>query len=91
MKHTPGPWKWYWRKEDGEANCGVFSEKNPGQAYAVARCPRYQKKEQWEVDARLIAAAPDLLAALKWYVTGKGKPDLDGSIGRAAISKARGD
>lgn len=63
--HTPGPWTWYWRVEDEEANCGVFWEQRSGMAYAVARCPRYQTKEKWEADARLISAAPDLLEALK--------------------------
>jgi hypothetical protein len=64
-KHTPGPWQWYWRYEQGEANCGVFWEQHEGMAHSVARCPRYQKKAQWEADGRLIAAAPDLLAALR--------------------------
>jgi hypothetical protein len=29
----------------------------------------------------------ELVAALEWFVTGKGKPDLDGSIGRALLAK----
>lgn len=53
-----------WHNENGEAYCGVYYEKRPGQAYSVCRGPRYQVKEQWEADARLISAAPDLLAAL---------------------------
>lgn len=67
--HTPGPWKWYWREEDGKANCGVFWEKLPGHAYAVARAPQYEKWAQWEANARLIAAAPDLLALAKQYAS----------------------
>lgn len=61
-KHTPGPWEWYWRVEEGEASCGVFWEKHPGHVYSVCRAPRYQTKEQWKEDASLIAAAPDLFA-----------------------------
>lgn len=61
--YTPSPWKWYWRETDGEADCGVFSETMPGQAYSVCRAPRYQTEERWEADARLIAAAPDMLEA----------------------------
>lgn len=66
--HTPGPWKYYWREDEnykGQADCGVYSEVRKGHAYSVCRAPRHQSKEQWEADARLIAAAPDLLAALK--------------------------
>ena len=65
VEHTPGPWKWDWRAENGIAHCGVFSEPNVGQAYAIARCPRYEARIQWEANARLIAAAPELLDALR--------------------------
>ena len=61
-QHTPGPWVWYWRNEDGEANCGVFWHER--MAYSVCRAPRYETQEQWEANARLIAAAPDLLETL---------------------------
>lgn len=65
LQSTPKPWKHYWRvDEEGHADCGVFSEARKGQAVSVCRAPRYQTKEQWEVDAPLISAAPDLLEAL---------------------------
>lgn len=63
-KFTAGPWKYSWRQVDGEADCGVFAEPHEGQAYSVCRAPLYQTEEQWDADARLIAAAPELLAAL---------------------------
>ena len=59
--YTPGPWYWYWRQSDGETDCGVYSEKHQGHAYSVCRAPRYQTEDQWAADARLIAAAPELL------------------------------
>lgn len=61
--HTPGPWKWYWKIDPitKETDCGIFSESRIGMAYSVARCPRYQNKERWEEDAKLIAMAPTLL------------------------------
>jgi hypothetical protein len=66
MSHTPGPWKWHWGLGHNlEADCGVFHEPIEGQAYSVCRCPRYQSQLQWEADARLMAAAPELLAACK--------------------------
>lgn len=90
-EHTPGPWGWYWRHEDGEAICGVFSETRPGMAYSVCRAPRYQTKEQWEADARLIAAAPELLEALKETVCALevcGKDFRATEVARAVIAKA---
>jgi hypothetical protein len=41
-------WKWYWRKGREEADCGIYAEEHLGQAYAVARCPRYMSEQQWE-------------------------------------------
>ena len=50
--------KWYWRTDDdGKPDCGILYERFPGHAYAVARCPQYQTKEQWELDARRLVAA----------------------------------
>jgi hypothetical protein len=52
MSHTPGPWAVEWSEEEG--NDGVTIESPDGPvAFRVL-----------EVDARLIAAAPELLAAL---------------------------
>lgn len=65
IQPTQGLWKWHWRFENGEANGSVYAEPREGHAYAVAICPRYQTKEQWEADAPVIAAAKEMLAALK--------------------------
>ena len=59
-EHTPGPWKFYWRLEDGKANCGVFVEQHPGQALSICRAPQYERREQWEANARLIASSPKM-------------------------------
>ena len=91
LPHEPGPWQWYWRKgENGEADCGVFHERAPGQAWAVCRAPRYQTREQWEADGLLISAAPDLADALEAMVwtfekLGNGKAITQA---RAALAKA---
>lgn len=47
-------WKWYWRKEDNEADCGIYVETRIGHAYAIARCPRYVSKDDWEAIAKHI-------------------------------------
>jgi hypothetical protein len=52
MTHTPGPWAVEWSEEEGNDGVTVESPDGPV-AFRVL-----------EVDARLIAAAPDLLAAL---------------------------
>lgn len=101
LQHTPGPWEWDWRYDTdrAEADCGVFTQGRSiglGHAYAVARCPRYQKKERWEADGRLIAAAPDLLEACQAFIerfdSGQGRcanTDYVAGLMRAAIAKAK--
>ena len=52
---TKGVWVSYWRVTDEKPDCGIFAEPREGQAYSVCRCPRYQKKKQWQDDSELIA------------------------------------
>ena len=47
-------WKWHWRKDGDEADCGIFAETRIGHGYAVARCPRYLTKDQWTAIATRI-------------------------------------
>src|SRR3990172_6978661 len=63
-RHMSEPWQWYWRTENNEADCGIFHEQTPGHAYAVARCPRYQSKEQWGADAGRIVACVNACAGI---------------------------
>lgn len=62
-KHTPGPWT--------AGNVGVIWAPDENRRLIVARVGAFQDREvlhfsrkRWTADARLIAAAPDLLAAL---------------------------
>ena len=65
MSHTPEPWKWYWRTDDeGNADCGIYSEVREGLAYSVCRAPRYQTREKWETDSRRITACVNACAGL---------------------------
>jgi len=71
LSHTPGPWDWYWkvRRDDGviEADCGVVASpyNDMRNIRSICRAPRYETKEQWEANARLISAAPKLLFILE--------------------------
>jgi len=88
-QHTPGPW---WTTPSGIRDRGGYIahtkdvQRYPGQderyAFEVA---------QREADKRLIAAAPDLLAALQFVMSAHGE-QLDAAFAQAqeAIAKATG-
>ena len=82
-KHTPGPWTatgvWTSASDDG------WSIEAPG--VEVAFLYRLPRRSNPEADARLVAAAPELLAALKLIVHHFGDPL---KVARAAIAKAEG-
>lgn len=60
-----GDWTSYWRKTDGEADCGVVASKREGQAYSVCRAPRYMEKEDWKrIGAHIVAANPSTILKL---------------------------
>jgi hypothetical protein len=58
-KHTPGPWK----TADNECGNYVFA---PNHAPQICILPAFSPDNK--ANAALIAAAPDLLAALKWAI-----------------------
>lgn len=85
MSHTPGPWS--------------TSPSEPGQVIVPSRPKAHQvladvygDEEQAEIDALLMAAAPDLLAAcerlLRWASWPHAEEDI--AAARAAIAKAKG-
>lgn len=97
--HTPGPWK------ITDSGTGVFSSNKPlGQNGIIAICDAVARtREENEANARLIAAAPDLLkeleAAVTWIEQIESYEIFDPSAPskhellpqlRAAIAKARG-
>ena len=86
--HTPGPWAanearvYSTVKEEwsGTLNCQV-------PAYVAST-----GGPDWQVNARLIAAAPDMLAALQACLLRDDVADCElGEMVRAAIAKAAGD
>jgi hypothetical protein len=85
--HTPGPWRDY-------GHTGYVY----GPDVVVCRCGDYSDKEllpfnkdRWAADARLIAAAPDLLAALQAMLKRYGiHSNGDIKIAADAVAKATG-
>lgn len=87
-KHTPGPWNY------SPAVAAIFGP--PGNAPQICNIPAFSG-EEGHANARLIAAAPELLAALKLFVAqyqGDGHDDRElrpeMAAARAAIAKATG-
>lgn len=92
-KHTPGPWDYFVGNANGR---GLIRIEGEGTGEHIASMPRGAVSES---NARLIAAAPDLLAALEdlvGYAAAEiGIPPNEAVGGafkqaRAAIAKARG-
>jgi hypothetical protein len=90
--HTPGPWEVRW-------GCNVFATRlDTGHEGVVASCGGHSSntvdcRPENTANARLIAAAPDLLAVLERYVEADSGPELEDSLhvdAVAAIAKARG-
>lgn len=94
--HTPGPWVYRQTADTFQTGRPVFGvgPKRNGAVWFVA-------EQIYEEDARLIAAAPDLLAALEGMLKGpaSGLPaaeydairNAQYAAARAAIAKARGE
>ena len=97
MSHTPGPWfvsmKPDW-DEDGWMGVGVYD--CDGGVFAVVDDePETIARPFCEADARLIAAAPEMLEALERLVEAAVpqmvEPDLALEFARTVVQKARGE
>ena len=82
-KHTPGPWRvvdsWNDHMVEGQNGEEIIWQDGPHDTPTIN-----------EANARLIAAAPDLLAALEYAI--KQVPELETVPGiAAAIAKAKGE
>lgn len=94
-EQTPGPW--CFEAENGRAHPRVYGADNS--LVAEVGNANLMRWEAWDHDARLIAAAPEMLAALQQMLTDPpatlDEPDPDHEvitkmreIARAAIAKA---
>ena len=85
-KHTPGPWRW-----DGKY-CGDIVDAD---GYSVAGIMELEEVAETDSNARLIAAAPDLLAACVEFVRkvedGDARSTRSYAQMKAAIAKVVGD
>jgi hypothetical protein len=91
--HTPGPWEIKLHPDDGYRY--ISGPKHIGLAQVVW-CMSYEERSPvCEANARLIAAAPELLEALenllKVHEGEGGTQRHAGDIARAAIEKAKGE
>ena len=100
-RHTPGPWAVKGKAPgpvvyaEGRREHICVVQHDLDQPYQMAK----ETYAQAEADARVIAAAPDMLAACEevaeiiHHRAGTGDPDLHraNEILRAAIAKAKGD
>jgi hypothetical protein len=90
-KHTPGPWH---RVKHGDNESEVYDingKSKDGVMTMLAEVHHdWQEWEEFEANARLIAAAPDMLEALKKARTCMSIPDCVMELIVAAIRKAEG-
>jgi len=89
MAHTPGPW---YAKRIGRSTFWTVTLDPEDDHGDIANLLRKLGSVDNEADARLIAAAPDLLEALRPFAESpyKGTTQQDVDRARAAIAKARG-
>ena len=93
-KHTPGPWNSR-IKSERTWNVGVYDAQGNEVAHVSVKSALTAHRR--DADARLIAAAPDLLSALQQIeclddsVIGVNRIEYARNIARAAIAKATGE
>ena len=105
-QHTPGPWTFSQSTEYGDkrfyiaqADGAPYTPHYSDVATLIAETVNDERKSIQEANARLIAAAPDLLEALQDIVKSLVDQDDEGMIehaqqmiiARAAIAKATGE
>ena len=98
-KHTPGPWEAHY-PEGSNGYWYIEPDSRPNGTGRIATAYHADTPEQVASNARLIAAAPDLLVALEELYTHHAYKDpeaqkaLDTPVmakARAAIAKAKGE
>lgn len=94
LKHTPGPWEWEGSNDQGWAmkiSAPQTDANKHGTGWVCDVHQQFTSPSNGEANARLIAAAPDMLAALLDLVTNDMYVDVHHSLRdkiKAAIDKA---
>lgn len=97
IKHTPGPWHWEKAQtkqhlQNSKGSCfAQISMPNPDRVRESLIQYRLEMQAQYKADAALIAAAPDLLKALKHLVDMFHPEHFGCTEAIAAIKKAEGE
>lgn len=94
-QHTPGPWHFVEgdATEDHHVGGGIISGTPPAFVDGVVLATIWRELPAYAANARLIASAPELLAALESivdHIANAGMPKVLTAPARAAIAKARG-
>ena len=89
-KHTPGPWKVGQYLGSPSSYCVHMDAGDKGRGIDVVEAVAGTSAEERLANARLIAAAPDLLLALLQMIDGYKIPSVRNQA-RAAIAKAIGE
>jgi DUF1680 family protein len=90
-KHTPGPWAYAGYARSMAFRVTKTPEDATGDVCNVLAGLAAKTNEEVEANARLIAAAPDLLEALMHCATDEGPEQEWLDRARAAIAKATGE
>lgn len=91
MTHTPGPWEVIYCNRDLPPHVVSKLRFKPVDVMIGDKRLRVSENESGDADARLIAAAPELLACLKLAADIIGHPDDDASkLIAEVIAKAEG-
>lgn len=98
-QHTPGPWAYSrhdqfggWRFYVAQADGAPYTPHYSDVATLIAETVSDERRSIQEANARLIAAAPELLEALQFVMTAHGEQlDMAFQQAQAAIAKAIGE
>lgn len=88
QSHTPGPWAAFYKNKYDEWHVAIPI---PGRTSTFSLFDDGVRSENPEADARLIAAAPDLLEALREVVRISDRKHDAWDAAKIAIAKATGE
>ena len=74
--HTPGPWRHDWQFIVAPDPAGIHPDIHIAEIAESDECGRVASHEQQQANARLIAAAPDLLEAAELVIARWSEADL---------------